>query len=144
MNCWKNGAEKLHAKTKRMARAVLDSSAILAVLHSERGTDAVIALLERGLVSAINYAEVVSKLVERGSSLLEARRVLARFEISIVDFDARLAERTGALRADTRRLGLSLADRACLALAERESVPVVTADRAWVGAVSGIEVRIFR
>lgn len=127
-----------------MASAVFDSSAILAVLHSERGAHAVIAILGHGLVSAINYAEVVSKLVERGSSLLDARRALARFEVSIVDFDAQLAERTGALRADTRRLGLSLADRACLALGERESVPVITADRAWVGAVAGIEVRTFR
>ncbi|MGB6551513.1 MAG: hypothetical protein WBF24_22115, partial [Xanthobacteraceae bacterium] len=60
------------------------------------------------------------------------------------NFDILLAQRTGALRAETVKRGLSLGDRACLALAEREGVPALTGDRNWVGAVSGIEIRLFR
>jgi PIN domain nuclease of toxin-antitoxin system len=61
-----------------------------------------------------------------------------------VDFDIDLARRTGVLRAATAKLGLSLGDRACLALAQREGAPVYTADRHWRGAVSGVDIRLIR
>jgi PIN domain nuclease of toxin-antitoxin system len=127
-----------------MASAVLDSSAVLAVLNDEPGADAVVAILDDALVSTVNYAEVVGKLVERGSSYGQAQAALRAIALTTVDFDIALARRTGALRTETIRRGLSLGDRACLSLAEREGVPAVTGDRAWVGAVSSVEVRLFR
>ncbi len=127
-----------------MASAVLDSSAVLAVLNDEPGADAVVAILDDALVSTVNYAEVVGKLVERGSSYSQAQAALRTIALTTVDFDIALARRTGALRAETMRRGLSLGDRACLSLAEREGVPAVTGDRAWVGAVSSVEVRLIR
>lgn len=127
-----------------MASAVLDSSAVLAVLNDEPGADAVVAILDDAVVSTVNYAEVVGKLVERGSSYGQAQAALRAIALTTVDFDIALARRTGALRAGTIRRGLSLGDRACLSLAEREGVPAVTGDRAWVGAVSSVEVRLFR
>jgi ribonuclease VapC len=127
-----------------MARAVLDSSAILAVLNAEPGADAVAAMLDDALISTVNYAEVVAKLVEHGSNQAQACAALQAIALTAVDFDLALAQRTGALRAPTRKRGLSLGDRACLSLAEREGVPAVTGDRNWLGAVSTVEVRVFR
>src|SRR5439155_25627545 len=127
-----------------MASAVLDASAILAVLNAETGAEIVIAALDDAVVSAVNYAEVMSKLVERGASRADASEAFMSINVKVVDFDLALAERTGALRAETRHLGLSLADRDCLALAEREGAPALTSDRLWVGAVSTIEVRAIR
>jgi ribonuclease VapC len=127
-----------------MASAVLDSSAVLAVLNAEPGADLVIAALDDALLSTVNYAEVVSKIVERGGTYKEAEAALQLITATVVDFDLALAQRTGALRAETLKRGLSLGDRACLSLAEREGVPAITGDRNWVAAVSTVEVRLIR
>jgi ribonuclease VapC len=127
-----------------MASAVLDSSAILALLNNEPGADVVEAELDDALISTVNYAEIIAKLAERGSTGAEAQAALRTIALTTVDFDIGLAQRTGMLRAETMSRGLSLGDRACLALAEREGVPALTGDRTWVGAVSGVEVRLIR
>jgi ribonuclease VapC len=127
-----------------MASAVLDSSAVLAVLNAEPGADLVIAALDDSLLSTVNYAEVVSKIVERGGTYKEAEAALQLITATVVDFDLALAQRTGALRAETLKRGLSLGDRACLSLAEREGVPAITGDRNWLAAVSTVEVRLIR
>jgi ribonuclease VapC len=127
-----------------MASAVLDSSAVLAVLNSETGAGVVIAALGDALISSVNYSEVIAKLVERGSSYADALTALHSIALTSVDFDLGLARRTGALRAETMKRGLSLGDRACLSLAEREGVPAITGDRNWAGAVSGVQIRLIR
>lgn len=127
-----------------MASAVLDSSAVLAVLNDEPGAELVVPVLSDALVSTVNYAEIVAKLVERGGTLTRAQDALQSIALTTVDFDIGLARRTGALRAETMRRGLSLGDRACLSLAEREGVPAITGDRNWVGSVSGVEIRLIR
>ena len=127
-----------------MARAVLDASAILAVLNGEPGSESVTAMLSDALISTVNYAEVVAKLVDRGSTFSQALAALRSIALTAVDFDISLAQRSGALRAETAKHGLSLGDRACLALAKREGVPAMTADRSWVGAASDIEIRLIR
>jgi PIN domain nuclease of toxin-antitoxin system len=127
-----------------MASVVLDASAVLAVLNAETGAEIVIAALDDAVISAVNFAEVVSKLVERGAGLADIREAFTGIDARVVDFDLALAERAGTLRAETRHLGLSLGDRACLALAEREGAPALTCDRSWIDAVSGIEARAIR
>jgi len=127
-----------------MASAVLDSSAVLAVLNGEPGVDKIAEVLTDSLLSTVNYAEVVAKLVERGTSLVEAKTALQSIALTTVDFDIALAQRTGELRSETRKRGLSLGDRACLSLAEREGVAAITADRSWIGAIPGVEIRLFR
>jgi ribonuclease VapC len=127
-----------------VASAVLDSSAVLAVLNAEPGADVVIATLDDALLSTVNYAEVVTKIVERGGTYKEAEAALQLITATVVDFDIALAQRTGALRAETLKRGLSLGDRACLSLAQREGVPAITGDRNWLGAVSSVEVRLIR
>jgi ribonuclease VapC len=127
-----------------MANVVLDASAVLALLNVEPGADLVTAALEDALVSTVNYAEVFSKLVEKGAPHADAKAALRIIEGAVADYDLDLAQRTGAMRSDTKSRGLSLADRACLALAERERLPALTGDRRWKGAVAGIEVRLIR
>jgi ribonuclease VapC len=127
-----------------MASAVLDSSALLAYLNGESGADMVAGVIGDALVSSVNLAEVVTKLVDRTGSLDVTRAALGIVELDVVDFNRSLAEQTGALVTRTRSRGLSLGDRACLALAAREGLPVVTADRAWAGLTLDIEVRLIR
>jgi ribonuclease VapC len=127
-----------------MARAVLDASAVLAVLNAETGADIVISVLDDALISTVNYAEVVSKLVERGAPPGLAQTALLTIALVVVDFDRSLADRTGGLRANTKHRGLSLGDRACLALAEREKLPAFTGDQRWVDVVDDIDIRLIR
>lgn len=127
-----------------MAKAVLDSSAVLAVLNNETGSQIVTAILNDALISAVNHAEVISKLVEQGATLEQARAMLRIIDIGVVEFDRATAERVGELRAATKRLGLSLGDRACIALAEQKNAPALTGDRRWVGADCRAQIRLIR
>jgi len=127
-----------------MPSAVLDASAVLAVINAEPGQEIVVDALDDALVSAVNHAEVISKLVERGMTLDLARAAIRSIGVDVVDFDSDLAERAGELRRETKHLGLSLADRACLALAERESAVALTADRHWDALKIDIGIRLIR
>ncbi|KRA62185.1 hypothetical protein ASD89_23820 [Caulobacter sp. Root656] len=110
---------------------VVDSSAVLALAFRERGREHVAVALPGAAISAVNLAEVMSKLLDCGLSPDQVDRQLDDFSLSVADFDRDLAMRTALLRAATAHKGLSLGDRACLALAIRERLPVMTADRAW-------------
>jgi PIN domain nuclease of toxin-antitoxin system len=124
--------------------AVLDSSALLAVIHGEPGADAVLAVMADAAISTVNVAEVMSKLIEGGTTLDHARNWVRAFDLAVIDFDLPSAEAVGELRIRTRRAGLSIGDRACLALALRAAVPALTADRAWAALDLGIEIRVIR
>lgn len=125
-----------------MTDAVLDTSAVLAVMHGEAGADAVRPWLGRSAISAVNYAEAVSKLIEGGASSYWAREAIVGLGLVVMNFDQALAERTGELRPLTRHRGLSLGDRACIALGEREGVPIVTVDRNWRDILPGLDIRV--
>lgn len=123
---------------------VLDSSAVLAVLWAEPGAVEVMTRLERARISAVNAAEVVSRLVERGASDAAAEAAIPDLMVEVVPFDAAQALAAGLLRRATRPAGLSLGDRACLALAQAEGLPALTADRAWGDLHLGIAVEVIR
>lgn len=127
-----------------MASVVLDASALLAHIRDEPGSSLVANLAPDALMSTVNLAEVYSKLMERGLSADEADAIVYRYGFEVVPFDEELARRTGALRPATKTLGLSLGDRACLALALREALPVVTTDRNWTKLTLGIEIKVAR
>jgi len=129
-----------------MSPAVLDASALLAVFLEEDGFRRVEATLPGALISAVNLAEVVAKLGERGVPAEEAESVVASFAPRVVPFDEAQAVVAGSLRAKTRAAGLSLGDRCCLALALSAGGHVLTADRAWtrVAAAVGVEVVLIR
>ena len=119
---------------------VFDSSAVLAIAFGERGADRAADALGDGVISAVNAAEVVARLVERGASDEDARESLHGFGLAIRPFDESLAIATGLLRWST----LSLGDRACLALARRERATVLTADRNWAALELGLEMEFIR
>ena len=117
-----------------MSSFVLDSSAILALIKNEPGSGLVVSTLPRAVVSAVNIAEVVSKLMDLQSSTAPLDELLAEAKVQIVPFTEAQARLCGELRASTKSRGLSLGDRACLALAIERGATAVTADAAWVGA----------
>lgn len=127
-----------------MSRSVLDASAALAVINLEPGCETVVTALPTAIISTVNAAEVITKLVEQGGSFDQAARQLGQLMVETVVFDDQLALDTAALRPLTRDRGLSLGDRACLALALRENAPVLTADQAWKGLDVGVEVVLIR
>ena len=127
-----------------MADWVLDSSAVLAVVLTEPGGDMVRPLIADSLLSAVNLVEVATRLLDLGFPSAEIDGRLERVRFTVVPFDEGLAVGAGQLRVQTRHLGLSLGDRACLALAQREGLPVLTADRAWRELDVGIEVVLIR
>jgi ribonuclease VapC len=112
-------------------RYVLDASAILTVINGETGFELVLGLLPRATASAVNISEVVSKLQERGGSDSAVDSILADFDIEVLPFDFDQALKAGKLRSMTRARGLSLGDRACLALAASLGAIAVTTDKAW-------------
>lgn len=126
------------------AEWVMDSSAVLAVVFRERGRDHVALALPGALINAVNLAEVMSKMLDSGLSQDQVEGQLKDASLRVADFDRDLAMRTALLRAVTRHKGLSLGDRACLALAMREKLPVMTADRAWVDLDLPVEVVLIR
>jgi ribonuclease VapC len=127
-----------------MSSVVLDTSALLAYVKGEPGADEVAAVIGDAVISTVNYAEAVSKLVEKGMSLPLVRTALGIAGLDIVDFDRGLAEVTGAMFATTKPFRLSLGDRACLALAGREGVNAMTGDRIWSKLGVGFKVRLIR
>jgi PIN domain nuclease of toxin-antitoxin system len=125
--------------------SALDAPALLALLNAEPGGAEVRAALAVGAaISAVNWSEVVSKLSEAGMSEAEIRAVLDPFARHVIAFDDDLAYRAGLLRPATKAAGLSLGDRACLALAQRLGVPALTADRGWQGLSIGVAIRVIR
>jgi len=134
------------AKTSaRPPRAVLDASALLAYLQHERGHAVVEPLLERAAISAVNLSEVLQKALAAGVSTDGLEADLDAVGVRAYAFDAEDAAHAAALWADTRKLGLSLGDRACLALAKRLRIPAYTADRVWAEVkVVGVTVKTVR
>ncbi len=123
---------------------VLDASAVLALLQSESGADVVAKALPKASWSAVNAAETVAKLADQGMSADTIRSVLAMLALDTRPFDATQAHASGLLRPVTRSHGLSLGDRACLALAQSLKRPVLTADRVWERVELDVRVRLIR
>ena len=127
-----------------MDRLVLDSSVVLAFINNEPGSEGILDEAADFLFSSVNLAETVGVLIRKGASLESARESIAYLDLQIVDFDRALAEETGAMTARTHSAGLSLGARACLALAARESLPAITADRVWRDIDVGVDIRLIR
>jgi PIN domain nuclease of toxin-antitoxin system len=123
---------------------VLDASAILALLKREQGADRVKAVLDQAAICAVNVAEVQSKLVVGGLSCQAAEARIRFLGCIILPFDEEQAIEAGSLIAQTRSLGLSLGDRACLALAIDRKATVYTTDKAWKSLNLGIKIEVIR
>jgi ribonuclease VapC len=123
---------------------IADASAILGLLKQEPFSGFDPKQLFRATISAVNLSEVLERLCSGGLSESEADETVATLNLRVVDFDAPLARRTAFLRPQTRNAGLSLADRACLALGLFLGLPIVTADRAWAKVDVGVRIILIR
>lgn len=127
-----------------MTDVVLDASAILAFLRREPGAEAVQPHLRGGLLSTINYSEVLAKSLALGVALEVTEGIMNTLEVQRVPFTDDHAKVAAAMTPLAKDHGLSLADRACLALARVLAAPVLTADRRWQEVPHGVAVRLIR
>jgi len=133
-----------------VSSAVLDASALLAYLRDEPGADSVADAVAGGAaISTVNLGEVFSRVADRGADPVRVARQmtdrgLLDGAITVEAFTSADAVEVGRLRPLTREHGLSLGDRACLALARRLALPAVTADTAWSKLDLKLELRQIR
>jgi PIN domain nuclease of toxin-antitoxin system len=123
---------------------VLDAFALLCLLLNERGAQKVLAALPSCAIGAVNLSEVVAKLSDRGGAPVEIDAALSALDLDVAPFDAEQARLAALLRPQTRRLGLSLGDRACLALARLRDATVLTCDASWAKLEIGCVVELAR
>ena len=126
--------------------AVLDASAVLALLFDEPGAAKVRGSVHGGLLGTVNLAEILAKLVNRGLPLDEAAKAVTMLGMEVVPFSEAHARASGAMQPHTHPVGLSLGDRACLALALDRGLPALTAERRWpeVADAVGVTVEVIR
>jgi ribonuclease VapC len=127
-------------KKSPVNRAVLDASALLAVMFKEAGAEKVIGYLPGAVLSAVNLAETLTRSIDAGMTLEAARRMVFAFMCEVVPFDDEYASLTASLRTPTRPFGVSMADRACLALGLNTGYPIVTSDKKWDKFNVGVKV----
>ena len=125
-------------------KPVIDASVLLAVLFGETNDEALLLSLQDGNLSTVNMTEVLTRANDRGIDGKHATGFLERLRLQTHVFDVGQATISADLRPATRHLGLSLGDRACLALAQSLGAPVMTADRAWAALDVGISITVIR
>ena len=131
------------AEVKGAAPTVLDASALLALFNDEPGADVVGRALQGAcVVSAVNHTEVLTKLLDKGLSASDAASVMLSVAVQVLGYDSAQSVDAAWLRLATRSVGLSLGDRACLALARSLGAPVLTADRPWLGVAQAVGVQV--
>jgi ribonuclease VapC len=127
-----------------VSKYVLDASAVLALLNQEPGQDRVEAVLADSVMSAVNYCEVLGKLIDAGLPEEGAQESVDLLGVEVVNFGADLARLAAELRPATKTVGLSLGDRSCLALGLRQRATVVAAERAWAKLKIGVKIEVIR
>jgi PIN domain nuclease of toxin-antitoxin system len=115
------------------------------LLHNEKGADRVEeAILNKAVISSVNWAEVIQKVIAKNISIDNLDNELAAVGLSFLSFDRQQASIAGSLWQQTKELGLSLGDRACLALAQQLDLPVLTADKIWQRLDIGVSIQLIR
>lgn len=123
---------------------VFDTSAVIAYLLREPGWGKIHASLAGGLLSSVNLCEIISTFCERGADGTQVERDVMILGLTNLPFTDDQALVAGQLRPTTRRLGLSLGDRACLALGLERGARVLTADAAWAALPSPHQIEVVR
>jgi ribonuclease VapC len=127
---------------------VMDASAILALMQAEKGWEVVDDLIreQQCVASCVNIAEVGTRMIDKGLAPSQLERTLKELDIQPVDFDLEQSILCAELRLSTKFAGLSLGDRACLALTKLMGGTAVTSDRAWldIAEVTQIKVKMIR
>lgn len=124
--------------------AILDASALLAVLGDEPGGERVVPLLPSGVISSVNWSEVLGRYAQLGLATTQRHEQIEALGVTVAAFTVRQAEIAAGLLPLTREAGLSLGDRACLAVALDLGGTAITADRAWAELDLGLTVELIR
>ena len=128
-----------------MAGAVLDASAVIALLRDEPGADTVMKVLGSAVMSAVNLQEVYRYLIADGIPANAAEEMVGDLRIEIRNHDGQAALAAAILAPATREAGSGLGDRSCMALAIAEQIPAVTADQSWKKVkAKGLKVELIR
>lgn len=127
-----------------MSSVVLDASALIALMREEPGHDRVDKVVREAAISTVNLSEVGTHFVSHGYDLIEVLNDIRALPLSVAPFDIDDAEAAAALRSTTKQFGLSLGDRACLALAQRLGAKAMTTDRIWAALDLDIEIELIR
>lgn len=114
-----------------MTSAVLDASAVLALIRDEPGAEKVVPHIGRAAISAVNLQEIIKELLLSGLGEPTVRELLDELRLDVRSHDKDAAYAAAGLHAQTREFGRGLGDRSCLALAMQLGVPALTADREW-------------
>lgn len=123
---------------------VVDASALLAAIHKERGGDIVEQNIDRCIISAVNWSEVLQKLEHANIDIVQIESALKALGLEVLYFTDEDAHIASKLWASSKLLGLSLADRACLATGIRLNTKVITADKVWAKMALDIEICLIR
>jgi ribonuclease VapC len=125
---------------------IADSSVIIALIRGERLEErvALLAAQKRMVISAVNYAEVMQVAVRKLPDAAKSVASVESLDLNVVEFTKHQSITAARLWPATCHLGLSLGDRACLALAEERKMPVLTTDRIWAKLDLGIKIEIVR
>lgn len=123
---------------------MLDASALLAYVNNETGGDAVVSFLQGAAICSVNWTEVIQRILQWGMSSERVGEDLVNAGLQIVSFGRADAEAAALLQAPTKHLGLSLGDRACLALAQRLGLPALTAEHRWAELTLSVAVQVIR
>lgn len=124
--------------------SVLDASALVAYLFEEPGAEVVADVVDQACISSVNFSEVLTRAAKDGFRPAEFAADIDQFDLQVVPFTAEDALIAASLEPDTRPLGLSLGDRACLSLGLSRAEPVYTADRTWSRLKIGAKVILIR
>lgn len=128
-----------------MSKIVFDSSALIALLGKEKGHDFIEEHIKDAIISTVNVAEVYKYCVENeGLSEDNINNLMKMLDVKIVDFCNEQALISASLINETKKYGLSLGDRACIALAIHGNHSIITCDRVWKNLNVGIEFMLAR
>ena len=139
LSFWPNDAPKLN-----VSEVVLDSSVLIAILKREPYEANLLGRIDGSVMSSVNYAELIKVASDIGMHESTHLRELLGLVGRIEPFTVAQALTSGLLRTGTLRRGLSLGDRACLALALELGAEVYTADRVWAGLDVGCPIHLIR
>ena len=119
---------------------------MLAYLKPEPASENLEMWLADSIICSINHSEVADYFAMNGHSRAAIEAMLGRAEISVIDLDKELALDAAMMRPITKKAGLSIGDRCCLALARRMKLPALTGDRKWeqIAAEIGVEIQLIR
>lgn len=129
---------------KENAIVILDASALLALINQEKGADIVQGYFPHIAMSAVNIAEVATVLHQTGVPTDEITMLLNDVVQTVIPFEKKHIYHTAFLREKTKHLGLSFADRVCLALGLMNQQTIITADRVWGQLQLGVDLKIIR